>query len=366
MRVTRRGSPDDVTLTILVVNWNSRELLRRCLLSIGATCADLQPQVVVVDGGSFDGCDEMLALDFPAVDFVQSTDNLGFGRSNNMGLSLVTGDALLLLNPDTEIRPGAIQTLLRELRSRPDAGIVSPRLLNSDYSLQASVHALPRPVFQAIDSELIRRLMFPLGRWAPPNDFAPSTTVRVGAVAGACMLLWSETFRAVGGFSPHYFMYAEDMDLCLKVQQRGLAIYHVPHAAVLHHSGASSSAQGSTFSDVMIREALHTYFRLNRGAASAAVYRCCAGGWAVVRLMMSVPGVLIAGGAQRTRRRAAFGKWRSILSWSVGLERWTKRYAVGASPGPHERCGGAVAALPAHSGGRPERAAALQGDGANV
>jgi N-acetylglucosaminyl-diphospho-decaprenol L-rhamnosyltransferase len=315
-------------VSVLIVNWNSRELLRRCLLSIRATCFDLVPQVVVVDSGSFDGCAEMLAAEFPDVEFVQSARNIGFGRSNNLGFAHVTGETLLLLNPDTEVRPGAVQRMLTELDRLPWAGILAPRLLNSDLTLQSSVHALPRPVLQALDSEFLRRLLSRLSLWAPPTDFAPPGPVAVEAVAGACMMLRAATFREVGGFRHEYFMYAEDMDLCLKVRRAGLCIYHIPQAEILHHSGASSSGQGSKFSAVMMREALHTYMRLNHGWASAAVYRVFTGISGIVRLLLMLPGLLLSRGEERRVRGATLSKWRSILSWSVGLERWTQQYSL--------------------------------------
>jgi GT2 family glycosyltransferase len=323
-----------VTLSILIVNWNSRNLLRKCLESIRRTCADLAPQVVVVDGGSFDGCAEMVAADFPEVEFVQSCDNIGFGRSNNLGFERVRGEALLLLNPDTEIRPGAVQRLLTELCGLPRAGIVSPRLLNSDLTLQSSVHALPRPVRQALDSEVLRRALSPRSLWAPPADFAPAGPVAVEAVAGACMLLRTNTFRAVGGFSPEYFMYAEDMDLCLKVERLGLRVYHVPHAEIVHHSGASSSSQGSNFSAVMMREALDTYLRLNHGPFSSAVYRLFTGASSVIRLLLLAPRLVALRGERRLAVSGAISRWRAVLSWSVGLEQWSKQYSP-ANRTPH-------------------------------
>lgn len=317
-------------VSIVIVNWNSKDLLRNCLLSLRNTCADLNLQIVVVDGGSFDGCAEMLAAEFPEVEFIQSQENIGFGRANNLGFTRVVGDAVLLLNPDTEVRPGAVQALLEELVRRPDAGIVSPRLLNTDLTLQSSVHALPKPVRQALDSELLRRLLSRFSLWAPPADFAPPETVPVEAVAGACMLMWAETYRKVGGFSPQYFMYAEDMDLCFKVLRAGLRIYHVPHAEIIHHSGASSSSHGGTFSAVMMREALHLYMTTNHGRGYAWVYRIATGSWALARLLLLVPG-LIVDGRGRQMRKAAVLRWWSILSWSCGQQKWTRRYAVAAS-----------------------------------
>jgi GT2 family glycosyltransferase len=317
-----------VTLSILIVNWNSKDLLMSCLASIRATCGELTPQVVVVDGGSFDGCAEMLAEHFPEVVFVQSDENIGFGRSNNLGFSRVKGEAVLLLNPDTEVRAGAVQRLMLELQHLSHAGLLGSRLLNSDLTLQNSVHALPKPVRQALDSEALRRLLSRLSLWAPPTDFAPAESVEVEAVSGACMLLKSSTFRDVGGFSPAYFMFAEDMDLCLKIRRRGLKIYHVPAAEILHHSGASSAGQGSTFSTVMMREALLTYMRLNYGLFGAAVYRFFSGVSAVIRLVMAMPALALSSDVGRTQVRASIAKSRAILSWSLGLERWVRRYST--------------------------------------
>jgi GT2 family glycosyltransferase len=320
-----------LTLSILIVNWNARELLRQCLRSIDAECRDLTPQIVVVDGGSFDGCAEMLAAEFPGVDFVQSAENIGFGRSNNLGFARVTGDLVLLLNPDTEIRPGAVHALISALQSLPNAGLVGARLLNSDFSLQHSVHALPRPVRQALDSEFLRKTLSRWSAWAPPANFAPSQPAAVEAVSGACMLLRSETFARIGGFSPAYFMYAEDIDLCLKVKRAGLKTYHVPGAEILHHSGASSSTQGSKFSAVMIREALHTYLRLNHGWLAAATYRIFSGAAGALRTLVWMPKLLVTRGAERSALQRAVSGSKAVLSWSVGLERWAYQYTPARS-----------------------------------
>ena len=189
-------------LSILIVNWNSREYLRRCLTSLDATCREIVPQIVVVDAGSFDGCGEMLVREFPDVQFVQSPENIGFGRSNNLGFTRVTGDALLLLNPDTEILPGAVQSLLEGLRRFPEAGIVGPWLMNADGSFQSeSLDGLPTPIRCAFGSRFLRKVLRGLGLWREAGVVNREGLCEVEAVAGACMLLWSRTFRDVGGFS---------------------------------------------------------------------------------------------------------------------------------------------------------------------
>ena len=317
-----------MSVSILIVNWNSKDLLRQCLLSIRQTCADLEPQIVVVENGSFDGCAEMITAEFPEVEFIQSIDNIGFGRANNLGLTHVTGDAVWVLNPDTEVRQGALQTLLGELERLPDAGILSPRFLNTDLTLQSSVHALPRPVRQAFDSEILRRALSPYALWAPPSDFAPPGTVAVEAVPGTAMLMRTRTFRNVGGFTPDYFMYAEDMDLCFKILRAGFRIYHVPAAEIVHHSGASASTQGSSFADIMIPEAVYSYMLLNHGLRAARTYRLAAAVSALGRLVLLAPILMLGDEQARARRRAKVSKWRATLSWSLGRQKWAKGYSV--------------------------------------
>jgi hypothetical protein len=321
-----------MTVSILIVNWNSKDHLRQCLSSIRQTCADLKPQIVVVENGSFDGCAEMITAEFPEVELIQSDANIGFGRANNLGLTRVIGDAVWILNPDTEVRPGALQTLLGELDGLSDAGIVSPRLLNTDLTLQTSVHALPRPVRQALDSEILRRALSPYALWAPPSDFAPPATVAVEAVAGTAMLMRTETLRSVGGFTEDYFIYAEDMDLCFKILRAGFRIYHVPTAEIVHHGGASSSEQGSSFAAVMMREALHSYMVLNHGRRSARTYRLATGVSALGRLALLAPSLMLGDEPQRPKRKATFSHWRSVLSWSVGREKWAKGYFASEPP----------------------------------
>ncbi|MEI6673577.1 MAG: glycosyltransferase family 2 protein [Verrucomicrobiota bacterium] len=311
-----------MTLSILIVNWNSQSYLRQCLGSIRRTCAGLAPQVVVVDGGSYDGCAEMLALEFPEVVFVQSPENIGFGRANNVGFVKATGEALLLLNPDTEVQPGAVECLLDKLSQLPEAGMVGARLLNADASLQlTSVHHLPTAWNAAVDSEWVRR------RWWRRKGPTPDATAQeVEAVSGACMMLRAETFRGLSGFDPRYFMYAEDMDLCFKIRRAGWKIYHVPRAQVIHYGGGSSRTQFSKFSVVMLHEALRVYILSNYGRFHALLYRLLMAISAALRILILFMSRFLTTGDSRVTRWASITKWWTVLSWSMGMETWTRRW----------------------------------------
>ena len=306
------------TLSIVIVNWNSRDYLRKCLETIAATGAELSPKVIVVDGASFDGCAEMLANEFPSVTFIQSPHNIGFARCNNLGFAEVSTDTVLLLNPDTELRPGAVARLLQVLDETPNAGIVSPRLLNSDGSLQTScVQALPTPLNQALDCDFLRNL-FPSSRlWGTAEAFRSQSPVEVQVQSGACMLLRSETFRKLGGFREEFFMYSEDVDLCYRVHREGLKNIFVPDAAVVHHGGCSSQKQVSGFSAAMLRVAGEIYFRLNSGRMTAASYRLLQAVSALIRLALLVIPLIFSSGGRRVSFVASAQKWMTILKWAV-------------------------------------------------
>jgi GT2 family glycosyltransferase len=307
-------------ISVLIVNWRSKEYVRRCLQSMQAGEHDLIGQIVVVDSGSFDGCGEMLAAEFPQVDFVQSQGNVGFGRANNLGFERVNQPLLLLLNPDTELKPGSLARLLEALESREDAGIVSPRLLNTDGTLQkSSVMAFPTPLNQALRSEFLMKLLPNSRLWGAGDAYASREPTPVEAVSGACMLMKAGLFRRLGGFRPDYFMYAEDMDLCLRIQRLGLVNYHVPGAEVIHHGGGSSRTQISQFSTTMMRVAHETYMRLNHGHPTAWSYRLLQGFAALVRVMYALPQNFLTFGRMRaTAHRTLVKNWY-VLKWSLGF-----------------------------------------------
>ncbi len=306
-------------LSILIVNWRSRDYLRRCLQTVRETAPDLVGQIVVVDGGSFDGCGEMLAAEFPTVEFVQSPDNVGFGRSNNLGFARVNQPVLLLLNPDTELKPGALARMLTVLESRPDTGIVCPRLLNTDGSLQkSSVMAFPTPLNQALRSEFLMKVLPKSRLWGAGDAYAAREPVPVEAVSGACMLMRTDLFRRLGGFHPDYFMYAEDMDLCLRAHRLGLVNTHVPDAEVIHHGGGSSSTHVSQFSTIMVRVANETYMRLNHGRPTAWLYRLLQAVSALVRVACALPACALRSGPRRASARVTLSRGWYVLKWACG------------------------------------------------
>jgi len=316
-------------LSIIIVNWNSSELLSRCLESL--YCADVggEFEVIVVDNASYDGCDEMLQTKFSAVEFIQSQENLGFARANNLGASKAHGKVLLFLNPDTEIVGTALRTMMGVLETRPDAGIVGCRLLNEDRTLQTTcVLAYPRILNELVDSEALRRAFPNLSLWgtAALMEREPKT-VPVECVSGACLMIRREAFDRVGEFTPHYFMYVEDRDLCYKVRKAGYKTYFTNTAEVIHYGGSSSESRAeSHFSTVMRQQSLLIFMRERHGILHAAFYRLATFGAAAVRLFLLGAGRILAIGSHAAPARSSIKKWRRVLRWSVGLEPWAGQH----------------------------------------
>lgn len=314
-----------VNLSIIIVNWKSKDCLRKCLRTIQTTCRGLSPEIIVVDNGSYDGCGTMLAEEFPNVIFVQSERNIGFARANNLGFERASGEAVWFLNPDTEVLEGAGAALLHYLETLPDAGILGAKLLNTDGSLQTScVQTLPTALNQTLDCELLRQLFPHSFLWGISPLWSTREPVEVEAVCGASLVLQSNVFRQIGCFSEQYFMYGEDMDLCLRVRNANCKVYYVPEARVVHHGGGSSKSESNRFSDVLMRESVYRFLKVNRGQWSAASYRVSLTVAALLRLAMLLP-VRVARGVTW---RAPLQKWTSILRWSIGLEPRASRLSL--------------------------------------
>jgi GT2 family glycosyltransferase len=320
-----------VDLSIIIVNWNSKDYLVKAIASVEAETKGIEFEVVVIDGGSFDGCDEMLQQSYPHVVFIQSDKNIGFAKANNEAFKMSRGRNILFLNPDTEVEGLAIKTLYDRLNALPNAGIVGPKLLNSDRSLQEScIRAFPTILNQVLESDLLRNLFPKAALWGMEPLMAKNEAPKeVEAVSGACFIMKRSVFEQIGMFSTDYFMYSEDIDLCHKVRKAGLNTYYVPRAVVVHHCGGSSSSQAgaNTFSSVMMLESRWRFFRKTRSVWYSRFYRVAMFGTCIVRVGLVLfvwPAYRLVG--KKFPGRAMLIKWMAKLRWTIGGERWVKNY----------------------------------------
>ena len=236
-------SMDSPRLSIIIVNWNTRELLAGCLRSIEASQSSIfnlqsSIEVFVVDNASADGSAALVRERFPRVKLIENAENVGFARANNQGIALATGRYVLLLNPDTVVHPGALETMGAFMDTQPAAGACGARLLNADGSLQPACHPMLTPGREFWRLIFLDRLWacatYRMGQW---DAITPR---RVEVIKGACLLLRRKALDQVGVLDESYFMYTEEVDLCYRLAQAGWELWYVPAAAITHFGEASS------------------------------------------------------------------------------------------------------------------------------
>jgi GT2 family glycosyltransferase len=310
-------------LSIIIVNWNSKDYVRQCVRSVLDNTKDISFEVIVVDGASFDGCGEMLEQEFPEVRFIQSEKNVGFGRANNLGFDHSKGPKILFLNPDTEVLGQAIPMLCDALDQCENVGGVTCQLLNTDRSVQVDcVQIVPTIWNQMCDAEALRPFF-------PQTPFLTNhgKPIEIEVLPGSCILTRRETFEQAGRFAPEYFMYCEDVDLSYQFRKNGLRNLYVPGASIVHHGGGSSRKAASKFSAVMMRESIWRFLNKTRGRFYGWCYRASTVLAAMCRLVLL--GILLLPSAVRGKwpvLRGTFQKWAAILSWALGAETWTRKF----------------------------------------
>jgi GT2 family glycosyltransferase len=225
------------TLSVIVVNWNTRDLLMSCLRSLFSLTISSSTQVIVVDNDSSDGSATMVRDRFPQVKLIANASNLGFAAANNVALAHTSGDVVLFLNPDTEVRPGAIEAMLQYLSEHPGVGVLGTTLLNPDGSLQLSCHHYYSLIHSLMHNRLAdavagRREFLALNRGERAVD--------VDWMTGACLMIRESVLDVVGYFDPAFFVYGEEIDLQYRVKRAGYRVVFLPSPGIVHHVGQSA------------------------------------------------------------------------------------------------------------------------------
>ena len=230
-----------MSVSIVIVSFNAREHLERCLEAV----AGREHEVIVADNASSDGSPALVRERFPSVRLVELEENIGFGAANNVGMEAASGDWFLLLNSDAWPVDDAIRKLSAFGEAHPRAGIVGPRLRNTDGSLQPSVRGHPTLWRIATEYLFLRRLA-PRSRALNAfygGGFDHASVREVEVLKGAVLFVRRKASEAVGGFDPAYFMYGEEMDLCYRVREAGWSVVFDPEAEFVHVGGVSTGAR---------------------------------------------------------------------------------------------------------------------------
>lgn len=259
-----------MTLSLVILNYKTKGLLRQCLQGIMDANLPVDHEVIVVDNASHDGSTEMVREQFPQVRYISHDRNVGFGAGMNIGLRAAAGDYLLILNPDVAVFSAAVVRLLEYIRRHPKVGIAAPKLINPDGTTQWSCYQFPDWFIP-----ILRRT--PLGRlpWARRrlraylmSDWAHDANRPVGWALGACLLIRRDAMREIGLFDERFFLYFEDVDLCRRAWQAGWEVHYVAEADMVHYHQRMSAG----FSGLSVLFAYPTRIHIRSGLKYFAKY----------------------------------------------------------------------------------------------
>ena len=277
----------DTALSVIIVNWNTRDMLVQCLQSI---MADYGPQlaasaqeeamhhpahqpsieIFVVDNASSDGSAQMVKERFPWVRLIENAENLGFARANNQAIDLANGKYVLLLNSDTEVHPGAFAALIDFMEKTPKAGAAGAHLLNGDGTLQPACQPMLTPWREFVRLLFLDRFFhvatYSASWWA--TDEPRQTEV----IKGACLMLRRTALERVGPLDGSYFMYTEEVDLCYRLAEAGWQLWWVPAAKVTHY-GEGSSSQVAQAMYVQLYRSKIQFYRKYGGDRRAVLFK---------------------------------------------------------------------------------------------
>ena len=261
-----------IDLSIVILNWNVRDLLKRCVASLRSDRYTLE--IIVVDNGSRDDSVAMVRESYPHVIVIANAENRGFTGGNNQGIAAAHGRHVMVLNPDTEVLGDALDRLVIHLDEHPDVGAIGPQLLNPDRSVQSSRRRFPTLAVAYCESTWLQGI-------APKRilthyymgDIPPDHTHEVDWLNGACTVFRRDVIERVGVYDAHnFFMYSEELDLCRRVKEAGWKIVYLPEAQVVHYVGKSSD-QAVASRHIYFQTSKVHYFRKWHGARQANLLR---------------------------------------------------------------------------------------------
>lgn len=295
-------------VSVVIVSFNTKPELLRCLESLTANVS-LPLEVIVVDNASQDGTVEALRHQRPSAQLIANRKNVGFARACNQGLRAARAPLVLVLNSDTEVRPGAVEALVEALQRNPDAALAGPRTLNSDGTLQASFG----PPLTLQGEWQRRRLMRGLRARRPEAmrelEEAWSGEREPAWISGSCMLARRKALEEVGLFDESFFLYEEDVDLCLRLRQARWRLVLVPSAEVIHHLGRSVQKAPRVASLEYQRSHLR-YYRKHNGRFQTSMLSA----W----LLASAAGSWLAALGPGSRRREKRSQACDVLKLAAG------------------------------------------------
>ncbi len=287
-------------LSIIIVSYKVRRLLLGCLRTLEEACRGLDHEIIVVDNASGDGTVEALRRTYPHIKVMENPENVGFAAANNQAYAVSRGGFVLMLNPDTAVRPDAVRNVLDFMKRTPDAGLAGCRQLGVDHRPQHSIRA-----FHTVGGNLMAALG--LGRLLPgarEADYYCKEPFPIGYPSGAFMMLRREALGGERPLSESYYMYSEEPDLALRLRRRGWRTYFVPSAEIVHFGGQSTKL-ASLENFLLLQRSQLLFYRLHYSKPRALLLQLS---WGAVLLSTWLGSRLMELGGGCSERTRLFGR----------------------------------------------------------
>ncbi|MFH1824880.1 MAG: glycosyltransferase family 9 protein [Candidatus Firestonebacteria bacterium] len=231
-------------IAVLIVNWNTKEYLKKCLVSIITNCKQDNYDIFVIDNNSYDGSLEMIKSEFKKVNLIENKENVGYGKALNQGIKIVKSKYLLILNSDVELKKDIMSVFLNFMEVNKNIGVVGPKLLNSDGTIQVSYNIFFPGIFSFFFNRILflyfMKLKLRKNKVFLKLFYSSHKTRQVKWIGGSCMFIRKSAIEKTGYFDENFFMYGEETELCLRMKKAGYLVYYLPKVQIIHHEAQSS------------------------------------------------------------------------------------------------------------------------------
>ncbi len=262
-----------VDLSIIIVSWNTRDLLKECLDSIYKYTSNITFEVIVVDNASSDGSVDLVKKMFPQVHVIANDYNAGFTKANNQGIKISNGKYIAILNPDTRLIENVFGPLVEIMKKQNDIGAIGPKILSGDgTSIQyVCARKLPTPYLDLINNLKLDKKFPNLFSGIYMYNWDHNNSRFVELISGACMVIRKKTIEDIGLFDEKQFMYADDLDMCKRILEGRWKIYYHANVSIIHYGGESSK-KIKIFTNIAMLESKYYYYQKHHGKNYAIIF----------------------------------------------------------------------------------------------
>jgi GT2 family glycosyltransferase len=311
-------------LSVIIVSWNTREMLRNCLSSLTMNGEETAKEIIVVDNDSADESRDMVKNEFPEVKLINSGKNLGFGKANNLGVNIAEGKYVLFINPDTVVLGKAIEKMAEFMDEHEDIGALGCKMIYPDGEIQPlGLQWYPTPITELVNLLFISSSTIKyLKHCLPYVD--PRKSGYVIKLYGGCLMVRKTVLDRVGCFDERFFMYGEDVDLCRRINDAGYKLYYLSESEIIHYCGGASKKAVSNFSTLVMCDSISKLIEKYNGSTGRLLYRAAILSGSIARLIpllaMKAGSAIFSDGLSG-KYSNSISKFMTMIKWSINLER---------------------------------------------